>query len=157
MSIKKRERERVRERRREGEREGRKEGRWEWNQKLLKCFPKMLNGKESKTREWYNIFFNQKQFRESFCFQNFHFTTLIYKLFYLTTLYMFFKPPTVQKIWIGAQKAASNPMSKVFVWSHSQSAVTYTNWDSGKPDNAGGIEDCIHVFTFHFINIIKLN
>jgi gliding motility-associated-like protein len=45
--------------------------------------------------------------------------------------------------WIGLNDGVAEG---TFVWSNGQ-AVTYSNWNSGQPDNSGNTEDFVHVWT----------
>ncbi|KAL5016210.1 hypothetical protein ScPMuIL_005799 [Solemya velum] len=46
--------------------------------------------------------------------------------------------------WIGARRNAKTESS--FIWSHSGRSLTFQNWHQGEPNNAGGNEDCVHIF-----------
>ena len=46
--------------------------------------------------------------------------------------------------WLGINDKA---MENTFVYSSSNSPITLTNWDVGRPDNLGNDEDCVHVLT----------
>ena len=43
-------------------------------------------------------------------------------------------------VWIGGTDAASEG---VWVWSPSNTPLSYTNWNTGEPNNQGGAEDCM--------------
>ena len=47
-----------------------------------------------------------------------------------------------RNLWIGLNDAAQEG---TFVWS-SGSTSAYRNWDADQPDNAGGVEDYVHLF-----------
>ena len=46
-------------------------------------------------------------------------------------------------IWLGATDIQSEG---VWIWNSSGSALTYTNWSLGDPDNYGGNENCLHMW-----------
>ena len=44
------------------------------------------------------------------------------------------------RVWIGGTDAASEG---AWVWSPSNTPLSYTNWATGQPNNGGGSEDCV--------------
>jgi hypothetical protein len=44
--------------------------------------------------------------------------------------------------WIGLTDEQSE---KRFVWASNQESPSYTNWNSGEPNNHGGHERCVHL------------
>jgi len=48
------------------------------------------------------------------------------------------------QVWIGGTDAASEG---AWVWSPSNTPLSYTNWKAGEPNNSGG-EDCLE-FNYH--------
>ena len=46
-------------------------------------------------------------------------------------------------IWLGA---TDNQSEGIWIWNSSGSALTYTNWSLGDPDNQGGNENCLHMW-----------
>ncbi|XP_070553643.1 perlucin-like protein [Ptychodera flava] len=49
------------------------------------------------------------------------------------------------QIWIGLDDI---DVEGTFEWNDG-SAVKYTNWENGQPDNAGNVEDCAHLWADH--------
>lgn len=49
----------------------------------------------------------------------------------------------LRSLWIGLRR--QNPGGP-FVWLDG-SKLDYANWNSGQPDNGGGVEDCVHMWT----------
>ena len=47
-------------------------------------------------------------------------------------------------MWIGLSDAA---LERTFIWEGDDSAINYTHWGPGAPDNFGGAEDCVEVFS----------
>lgn len=45
-------------------------------------------------------------------------------------------------VWIGGNDRENEGH---FVWSRDGNPITFTNWDSGNPDNYNGNEDCIEM------------
>ena len=48
-------------------------------------------------------------------------------------------------IWLGATDIQSEG---VWIWNSSGSALTYTNWSLGEPQNLGGNENCLHMWLY---------
>ena len=46
-------------------------------------------------------------------------------------------------MWIGANDIGNEGS---FVWAEPPAPVNYTNWDAGQPDNAYGVENCVHMW-----------
>ncbi len=49
----------------------------------------------------------------------------------------------LRSLWVGLRR--QNPGGP-FVWLDG-SKLDYVNWNSGQPDNGGGVEDCVHMWT----------
>ena len=48
-----------------------------------------------------------------------------------------------QNVWIGLRRDPK--VHSRWLWVD-RSKVTYTDWNPGEPNNAGGVEDCAHMF-----------
>ena len=48
------------------------------------------------------------------------------------------------KVWIGGTDAASEG---AWVWSPSNTPLSYTNWNAGEPNNAYGGQDCMQIYS----------
>jgi hypothetical protein len=51
---------------------------------------------------------------------------------------------TDHSLWIGLARTGPGPTD--FAWTNGD-AVTYTNWNGGEPNNAGGHENAVHTYT----------
>ena len=47
-----------------------------------------------------------------------------------------------QKVWIGLYRDPNDDLRWLWV---DRSKATYTNWNPGEPNDAGGVEDCAHM------------
>ena len=47
-------------------------------------------------------------------------------------------------LWLGLSRTGPGPTD--FAWTNGD-AVTYTNWNGGEPNNAGGHENAVHTYT----------
>ena len=50
-------------------------------------------------------------------------------------------------IWIGLYDSLANSPTRNFLWSDG-TKVKYTNWNKNEPNNEGGNEDCVELYTY---------
>jgi hypothetical protein len=57
-------------------------------------------------------------------------------------------------MWLGASDIEKEG---TFVWETSKTEVTFTSWSSGQPDDAGNVENCVHIFSVTAWNDLDCN
>lgn len=51
--------------------------------------------------------------------------------------------------WIGGTDVVE---FRIFRWVHNEASLTYTNWQTGEPNNFGGLEHCLQMSNGHTWN-----
>ena len=57
-------------------------------------------------------------------------------------------PLEARKTWIGLHRDPRNKSQWLWV---DGSSADYTNWDKGEPNDAGGTEDCVEMYSTSFL------
>ncbi|XP_075157062.1 lectin subunit alpha-like [Haematobia irritans] len=50
-------------------------------------------------------------------------------------------------LWLGGRDNGSSNKDRPFHWLMSEKPFAFTNWSGGQPDNSGGVEHCVHIYS----------